>query len=326
MPAYRYGVDVNTVRRALGIVAITGAAALAATSSLATTGASTGLPEPDVKVLRADGEPFEGRYVLTSVERTAQITGGQIQVGYTETAHPYLVGFAEFGSFDTDGRKSLWTANLYPFTYAKDKLSADVLSQASNDRLGRLVLDQPKGEKLTGTLTVAGLPHAVAFRKIDEDESLHGKLPAVTQTAARSLGRLTHAGWGKSSSYVGRYRLSSQGQAGRASAAIYAPLIQLTNALSSDQPTVLSADLALDASEGVLTLTAPDATQRLEVTDLRSGGDSRSAELRATTGGRAVVGHLDVTRSGDTLTGSITVRGRQTTLNLEQYTTRAPGQ
>lgn len=296
------------------------ASAAAATSSLATTGASTGLPEPKVKVLRADGEPFEGRYVLTSVDRTAQITGGQIQVGYTETAHPYLVGFAEFGSFDTDGRKSLWTANLYPFTYAHRKLSADVLSQASNDRLGKLVLDQPKGEKLTGTLTVAGVPHAVTFRAMDDDESLHGKLPPVTQTAARSRSRLAHAGWGASSSYVGRYRLS--GQAGRASAGMYAPLVQLTNALSGDQSAALAADLALNASSGVLTLTAPGATQRLTVTDLRSGGDARSAKLRV---GNAVVGRLDVTRSGDTLTGSATVRGKQTSLNLEQYTTRAPG-
>jgi hypothetical protein len=324
MPAYRYRVSVSSAKWwVIGAAVL--ASAGAATSSLATTGASTGLPEPKVKVLRADGEPFEGRYVLTAVDRTAQITGGQIQVGYTETAHPYLVGFAEFASFDTDGRKSLWTANLYPFTYGHDKLSADVLSQASNDRLGKLVLDQPKGNRLTGTLTVAGLPHAVAFRKIDDDVSLHGKLPAVTQTAARPLARLTDAGWGAASSYVGRYRLASQGQAARASAAMYAPLVQLTNALSSDQPTVLAADLALRAGGGELTVTAPGAVQRLQVTDLRSGGDARSAKLRATTGGHAVVGHLDVTRSGDTLTGSITVRGKQTSLNLEQYTTRAPG-
>jgi hypothetical protein len=315
---------VNGVRW-LGLAAVAGACAAAvATSSLATTGASTGLPEPKVKVLRADGEPFEGRYVLTAVERTAQITGGQIQVGYTETARPYLVGFAEFASFDTDGRKSLWTANLYPFTYADNKLSADVLSQATSDRLGRLVLDQPKGEKLTGTLTVAGLPHAVAFRKMDEDESLHGKLPAVTQTAARPLGRLAHAGWGTASSYVGRYRLAGPGQAGRAGASIYAPLVQLTNALAGDQPSsLLSADLALDASGGTLTFSAPGSTQRLQLTDLRSDdADARSAKLRSA---GKVVGHLDMTRSGDTLTGSVTVGGKQTSLNLEQYTTRAPG-
>jgi hypothetical protein len=316
-------VGVNSVRWVGAAVAV--ACAAAATSSLATTGASTGLPEPKVKVLRADGEPFEGRYVLTSVDRTAQITGGQIQVGYTETARPYLVGFAEFGSFDTDGRRSLWTANLYPFTFAHDRLSADVLSQGSNDRLGRLVLDEPKGDRLTGTLTVADRPYAVAFRRIGDDESLHGKLPPAAQTAARPRARLTHAGWGAAASYVGRYRLAVQGRAAHASAALYAPLVQLTNALAADQPTVLSADLALNASDGVLTLTAPGSVQRLRLSDLRSGGDARSAKLRAAGGRHAVVGHLDVTRSGDTLAGSITVRGRQTTLNLEQYTTRAPG-
>lgn len=307
------------------MVAIGGAAAVAATSSLATTGASTGLPEPKVKVLRADGEPFEGRYVLSSVDRTAQITGGQIQVGYTETARPYLVGFAEFGSFDTDGRRSLWTANLYPFTFAHDQLSADVLSQGSDDRLGRLVLDQPKGSRLTGRLTVSNGSFAVAFRKIGDDESLHGKLPAAEQTAARPLGRLARPGWGAASSYVGRYRLATQGRAAHASAALFAPLVQLTNALSSDQPTVLSADLALRASGGVLTVSAPGSVQHLRLSDLRSGGDARSAKLRSPGGQQAVVGHLDVTRSGDTLTGSITVRGRQTSLSLEQYATRAPG-
>jgi hypothetical protein len=313
---------VRTVRWVLGVVAVAGVVAV---PSLATTGASTGLPEPKVKVLRADGNPFEGRYVLTSVDRTAQITGGQIQIDYTETARPYLVGFAEFGSFDTDGRRSLWTANLYPFTFAHAQLSADVLSQASDDLLGRLVLDEPKGDRLTGTLTVGNRPAAVAFRKIDDDESLHGKLPAVTQTAARPLGRLARAGWGATSSYVGRYRLAIEGQAAHASAGLFAPLVQLTNALSSDQPTVLTADLALRATTGVLTLSAPGSVQRYALTDLRSGGDARSAKLRSTGGAHAVIGHLDVTRSGDTLTGSITVRGKQSNLNLEQYTTRAPG-
>jgi hypothetical protein len=317
-------VDVkNSVRWIVGAVLV--ACAAAATSSLATTGASTGLPEPTVKVLRADGEPFEGRYVLDSVDRTAQITGGQIQIGYTETGHPYLVGFAEFGSFDSDGRRSLWTANLYPFTFAHGKLSADVLSQATNDRLGKLVLDQPKGEKLTGTLTMAGVPHAVTFREIGDDVSLHGKLPAATQTAARSLGRLADAGWGASSSYVGRYRLAAPGQAAHVSAGMYGPLVQLTNVLSSDQSTLLSADLALRASGGVLTLGAPGSVQRLQLGNLRSDGDARSATLRSDTGSHPVVGRLDVTRSGDTLTGSVTVRGKQTSLNLEQYTTRAPG-
>jgi hypothetical protein len=319
MPAYRYGVAVSRLRWV--VVAAAVASAAAATSSFATTGASTGLPEPKVKVLRADGEPFEGRYVLTSVDRTAQITGGQIQVGYTETGRPYLVGFAEFASFDTDGRRTLWTANLYPFTYAHDKLSADVLSQATNDRLGGLVLNRPEGDKLTGTLTVNGLPHPVSFRTIGDDESLHGKLPAVTQTAARPLGHLAHTGWGKASSFAGRYRLSAQGQATHAGAATYAPLVQLANALSGDQSTLLSADLTMSASGGALTLSAPGSVQHLAVTDLRSGGDARSATLRS---GDSAVGHLDATRSGDTLTGSITVRGKQTSLNLEQYVTRTP--
>jgi hypothetical protein len=316
-------VDVKKFRWVVATVAVTGAGAAIAASSFATTGASTGLPVPKVKVLRADGEPFEGRYVLTQIDRTAQITGGQISVAYTETGTPYLVGFAEFATFDSDGRKTLWTANLYPFTYAHQKLSADVLSQATNDRLGRLVLDQPEGDKqLTGTLTVAGLPHPVKFREIGDDESLHGKLPAVTQTAGRPLGHLATAGWGATSSYAGRYRLSDQGQAARANAAMYATLVQLTNALSSDQPPLLSADLALSGSGGTLTLTAPGSVQHLQLTDLRSGGDARTATLRATTGSRAVVGHLDATRSGDTLIGSITLRDEQINVSFEQYTTQ----
>jgi hypothetical protein len=295
-------------------------ATAATTTSLATTGASTGLPVPKVKVLRADGEPFEGRYVLASIDRTAQITGGQISIDYTETGTPFLVGFAEFATFDTDGRKTLWTANLYPFTYAHQKLSADVLSQATNDRLGGLVLNRPDADKpLTGTLTVAGLPHPVTFRKIGDDESLHGKLPAVTLTATRPLGHLATAGWGATSSYAGRYRLSNQDQAGRANAAIYATLVQLTNALSSDQPPLLSADLALSASGGTLTLTAPGSVQHLELTDLRSGGTARTATLRDASS-HAVVGHFDATRSGDTLTGSITVRDEQINVSFEQYT------
>jgi hypothetical protein len=318
-------VRVHKLKWVVAVGVLTSAAATAATSSLATTGASTGLPEPKVKVLRADGEPFEGRYVLSAIDRTAQITGGQISVDYTETAHPYLVGFAEFASFDNEGRRTLWTANLYPFSYAHEKLSAPVLSQATNDQLGELTLDQPRGDKpLTGTLTVSGIPHPVTFRKIDDDESLHGRLPAVTQTAARPLGHLSTSGWGSASSFAGRYRLTSAGRAAQASAGVYATLVQLTNALSSDTPSALSADLAVGTSGGTLTLDAPSGTQTYQLTNLRSGGDARTATLRSTTGSHAVVGHLDATRSGDTLTGSVTIDGKQTAVALEQYSTQAP--
>jgi hypothetical protein len=320
----RYGEDVRRISKAFGAMVV--AAAVAAPVVHATTGASTGLPQPKVSVLRADGGPFEGRYVLTSVDRTAQITGGQIQIGYTETGRPYLVGFAEFGSFDTDGRRAVWTANLYPFSFAHAHLSADVLSQGSNDHLGRLVLDEPKGSGLTGTLTVGGAPHAVAFRRIGDDQSLHGELPPAAQTAAKPLARLPHAGWGTPSTYAGRYRLTTQGQAAQAGAGTFAALIQLANTLSGDQPTLLSADLTVGTSGGTLTLGLPGSVQRLDLTELRSGGSARSATLRARTAGHPVVGRLNATRTGDTLTGSVTVHGKQTSLDLEQYATRAPGQ
>jgi hypothetical protein len=318
----------SDVQRQISLVLVLIATALAGAVLAgpigATTGVSTGLPQPDVLVLRQDGVPFEGRFVLTSIDRGARITGGQISAEFTETTTPYLVGFAEYGTFDDDGRQTFLTANLYPWSYDKAKraITAQIISQGANERLGSLTLKTPTNpEHLDGTLTLSGRPYAVAYRRVDEDLNLYGKLPKVQLTSPSV--RLTKQGWGPQEAYVGRYRLATASTAS-ASASVYAPLVELAHRLSAGPTAALDANLTLRARGaagpgGVLSLHEPGSSAVAYLTDLRSGGDARTGLLRRGSFDGPVIGRLTATAGDDSLTGTITLHGHRTPVDLERY-------
>lgn len=305
---------------ALVLIGVATAGVVLAGPSGATTGVSTGLPQPDVLVQRQDGLPFEGRFVLASVDRGARITGGQITAEFTETTTPYLVGFAEYGTFDDDGRQTFLTANLYPWSYssARHAITAQIASQGANEKLGSLTLKRPTDDPghLDGTLTLNGHAYAVTYRRVDDDLNLYGRLPKVQLTTPHV--RLDRAGWGDAAGYTGRYRLATSGAAG-ANATVYAPLVELAHRLSQGPAAVLDASMTLRADGGELTLREPGRTRVLHLTDLRSGGDARGARLHEGSAGGPVAGRLTATADGDELTGSVTVGGRRTVIDLERF-------
>jgi hypothetical protein len=290
----------------------------------ATTGVSTGLPQPEVLVLRQDGVPFEGRFVLTSIDRGARITGGQISAEFTETTTPYLVGFAEYGTFDDDGRQTFLTANLYPWSYDKAKrtITAQIISQGANEKLGSLALKLPSNpEHLDGALTLNGRPYAVTYRRVDEDLNLYGKLPKVQLTTPSV--HLTDQGWGPQAAYLGRYRLATATTAS-ANATMYAPLVELAHRLSEGPTAALDASLTLQARGaagpgGVLSLHEPGSSAVAYLTDLRSGGDARAGVLRRGGFDGPVIGRFTATADEDRLTGTVTLHGHRTPVDLERY-------
>jgi hypothetical protein len=314
----------------VALAAITAAAATAAGPVQATTGISTGLPEPDVHVRPVDGEPFEGRYVLSEIPREAKITAGQVVIQYTETARPYLVGFAEFDGFDKEGRRSLWMANLYPFTYEGHRLAADVLSQGSNTRLGRFVVrDKATDSRLEGRLTVGTKTYDVAFREVDEETNYAGKLPKAKLTSGGLASPLKSTGWGKQSTFLGRYRQVEDASAPSAGAGPFAPLVRVARALSGEVVQPLSSSLTMisyqaqprddPAPAGILKVHDPDSTDLVYLTDLRSEGKERTAKARGGNYNGPVLGTFEGTADGDRLTGTLSLGTGETALELERF-------
>jgi len=305
-------------------------AAAAAGTVQATTGVSTGLPEPDVQVRPTDGEPFEGRYVLSEIPRASKITAGQVVIQYTETADPYLVGFAEFDSFDSEGRRSLWTANLYPFSYEGGRLAADVLSQGSNTRLGRFVVrDKVSDHRLEGRLTVGTKTYDVAYREVDEDTNYAGKLPKAKLTGGGLARPLAKTGWGKQASFLGRYQQVEDPAAPSAGAGPFAPLVRVARALSGEVAQPLSASLTMfsyqaqprddPAPAGILKVHDPDSTDLVYLTDLRSEGQERTAKVRGGNFNGPELGTFEGTATGDRLTGTLALKTGETALELERF-------
>src|ERR1700743_1456561 len=68
--------------------------------AMATTGATTGYPQPKVVVPSTVSAPYEQRYVLTAVGSGAGIRAGEMKFEFEEGSSPeFLVGISEFYSY-----------------------------------------------------------------------------------------------------------------------------------------------------------------------------------------------------------------------------------
>ena len=71
---------------------------------MATTGATTGYPQPKVVVPSTVSAPFEQRYVLTAVGSGAGIRSGEMKFEFEEGSSPeFLVGISEFYVYSPTG-------------------------------------------------------------------------------------------------------------------------------------------------------------------------------------------------------------------------------
>jgi hypothetical protein len=132
----------------------------------ATTGA-TGLPQPKHNVAHKIGDRFVGRFAINRISRRARIRNGEILIDYTNTSHPFMIGFLSTNGYDDAGRQSNSVANLYPFAYAKGRMRAGIRAQGSDHVLGRVTFKRPTNPNvLTGTLTLRGHTWAVSYRRI----------------------------------------------------------------------------------------------------------------------------------------------------------------
>jgi len=291
------------------------AAAGLAAAAHATTGVGTGLPQPRVDVAHSDGDQFVGRYAIGEIDRRAKITSGQLQIDYTDTRKPFLIGSLAIFGYDDDGRQQSSHSITYPYRFGDETLSAPVISQGTYQRIGALRLPVPTDpDELHGQLTWRGGTYQVAFDRLPASD-LQTELPQAKQIDPVPL-RLRHDGLGPTDAdWYGRWRLvPSTADAGR-TASIYAPLVRIASAIGDDATVADSGSLLLFEVEsrtepprpgGMMTVHAPGQTRAEFLTDFRWDGPWRSAIVRGGSDEGPVVGRFLARVSGDRLVGTLT--------------------
>src|SRR6185437_16753219 len=131
----------------------------------ATTGATTGYPQPKVVVPSTVSSPFENRYVLTAVGSGAGIRSGEMKLEFEEGSSPeFLVGISEFYSYSPDGSIETSLFTFYPFTELPGGkgLKAPVLKVGASASYGQVTpdgelrLENPVGDKVKGEIRLHG--------------------------------------------------------------------------------------------------------------------------------------------------------------------------
>src|ERR1700743_539102 len=154
--------------RRVKLIVVLGALAALLTSvgvAMATTGATTGYPQPKIGVPASVSSPYEQRYVLTAVGSGASIRSGEMKLEFEEGSSPqFLVGISQFYSYGPTGEIETGLFTFYPpkelpngkgigFTALKVGASAQY-GQVTPD--GELRLFLPQGDTVKGELRLHG--------------------------------------------------------------------------------------------------------------------------------------------------------------------------
>lgn len=299
----------------IAVICLASAAGLPAAAH-ATTGVGTGLPQPRVDVAHSDGDQFVGRYAIGEIDRRAKIGSGQLQIDYTDTRKPFLIGSLGIFGFDDDGRQQSSHSITYPYSFANGTLSAPVIAQATFARIGALSVGTPDdADELHGRLTWRGGTYQVVFDRLPASD-LQTELPEAKQVDPVPL-KLRHDGLGpRNEAFYGRWRLvPSDVDPGR-TASVYAPLVRIATAIGNAAPVADSGSMQLfevtsrtepPRPGGMVGIHTPSQTRAEFLTDFRWDGPWRSALVRAGSDEGAVVGRYIARLIGrDRLVGTLT--------------------
>lgn len=307
--------------RVVALLASAGvAAALIAGSAHATTGAGAGLPAPKTHIDPGVMGPFVGLYELSRVERRAKIISSEIAIDYTELPPQYPIGRIAIRSYDAEGRQSSFQATLYGFTGEKD-VHANILSQGDNALIGGLTLRNPTVAGVEGTLELDGEKYEVAYKRFDDDDG-PPEATRVVQTGPRFV-RATDPGWGPAASAAGTWNIVNGSPDPGAGSGVFASVVRLARTVgtgTNGAPTGGSLKV-VDASgkqSATLDVQRPGGLQRLFLTDLKSGGSSRSAVVHSGSAGGPAVGTLKGTFTSGELDLTLDVDGHKTDLVLQR--------
>src|SRR6201994_3579770 len=259
--------------------------------AMATTGATTGYPQPKVVVPSTVSAPYEQRYVLTAVGSGAGIRSGEMKFEFEEGSSPqFLVGISEFYSYSPDGSIETSLFTFYPFTELPGGkgLKAPALKVGASASYGQVTPDgelqmfKIEGDKVKGQIRIHGNgPWPVEFRILGEDESTGGHPPAAKQLPEAEP---NNPGWGASADeYEGEYELADVAEDPTAKAGTLGAVIGVAQGLGTTGAGVSGGSMSVSgegksASADVM-LETGGSKRDLTLTDLAWVGDKRTAQV-----------------------------------------------
>ncbi|MFT3863628.1 MAG: hypothetical protein QM729_05090 [Solirubrobacterales bacterium] len=258
-------------------------------AALATTGATTGYPQPKVVVPASVATPYEQRYVLTAVGQGAGIRSGEMKFEFEEGSSPeFLVGISEFYSYSADGSIETSLFTFYPFTELPDGkgLKAPALKVGASASYGQVTEDgelqmfKVEGDRVKGQIRLHGDgPWPVEFRILDDDESTGGHPPAARQIPESEP---TNPGWGsEASEYEGEWELTNAAENPTEKAGTLGAVIGVAQGLGVKGAVVSGGSMRVSGEPATAEVKLQTGGQQrvFTLTDLRWAGDKRAAQV-----------------------------------------------
>jgi hypothetical protein len=282
----------------------------------ATTGSTTGYPQPKVVVPTSVSSPYEQRYVLTAVGSGAGVRSGEMKFEYEEGSSPeFLVGISEFYVYSPTGEIETGLFTFYPFTALPGGkgLKAPLLKVGASSSYGQVTPDgelqlfKIEGDKVKGQLRMHGDgPWPVEFRVLGEEESTGGHPPAAKQLPEAEP---KNPGWGaEASEYEGEYELSNAAEDPTAKAGTLGAVIGVAQGLGVNGAVVSGGSMTVsggNAPTAEVTIETGGETRHLTLTDLLWVGDKRTAQVHAGGPSTPPVGRFEGNGSQQEVSGTI---------------------
>jgi hypothetical protein len=281
----------------------------------ATTGATTGYPQPKVAVPATTQAKFEGRYLLTSVGSGAGIRSGELKFEFEEGSSPqFLVGISQFYTYGPTGQIEAGLYTFYPpkelprdkgvsFTALKVGASAEYGSVTPD---GELRLFNPEGEKVKGEMRLhGGGPWPVEFKLLDEEERYTASPPSAHQIQEAEP---SNPGWGgEASEYEGDWELTNGTEDPTAKAGTLGAVIGVAEGLGTKGAVVSGGSMTVGGNPAVadVTLETGGAIRHFTLTKLAWQGDERVAQVHEEGAGSPPTGHFDGTGGQGLVKGSL---------------------
>ena len=293
------------MRRLRLIVVLGGVIALLAGVgiAMATTGATTGYPQPKEVVPAHLAAPFENRYVLTAVGSGAGIRSGEMKFEFEEGSSPqFLVGISQFYVYSPTGEIETALFTFYPFTELPGGkgLKAPVLKVGASASYGQVTpdgeihLEPPVGDKMKGTIKIhGGGPWPVEFKVLPEDVSTHGHPPAAKQIREAEP---TNPGWGaEAAEFEGEYELTNAAEDPTEKAGTLGAVIGVAQGLGVNGTIVTGGSMTVEGNPPTAEVKLQTGTSErtFTLTNLAWQGDERIAEVHTGGAEGSVVGHFE---------------------------------
>ena len=293
-----------------GVIALLGSVGVA----MATTGATTGYPQPKEVVPATVSTPFEQRYVLTAVGSGAGIRSGEMKFEFEEGSSPeFLVGISQFYLYSPTGEIETALFTFYPFTQLPGGkgLKATALKVGAAASYGQVTPDgelrvfTPEGDRVKGEIRLHGDgPWPVEFRILD-DESTGGHPPAAKQLPEAEP---TNPGWGASASeYEGEYELTNVAEDPTEKAGTLGAVIGVAQGLGVNGAVVSGGSMKVSGNPATaeVELETGKEKRQFTLTDLAWEGDKRTAQVHAEGANSPPVGRFEGTGGDGEVKGSL---------------------